>query len=109
MSTEKKKAKSPLGRDAVMEELVGELRHLRASVREVGERFILRREGEIETLISHLAVVSTALLKRQSPGWLREIRGLKLKSAKGRLKDLKALDELIEGLTDRVIHAQDGK
>ena len=109
MSTEKKKAKSPLSRDAVMEELVGELRHLRAAVREVGESFILRREGEIETLISHLAAVPTALLKRESSAWLREIRDLKLKPAKGRVKDLKGIDGLIEGLTDQVIHAQDGK
>jgi hypothetical protein len=109
MSTEKKKAKSPLSRDAVMEELVGELRHLRAAVREVGESFILRREGEIETLISHLVDVPTALLKRESSAWLHEIRDLKFKPAKGRLKDLKGLDELIEGLTNQVIHAQDGK
>jgi hypothetical protein len=109
MSTERKKAKSPLSRDAIMEELAGELRHLRAAVREVGESFILRREGEIETLISHLAAVPTALLKRESSAWLHEIRNLKLKPAKGRLKDMKGLDELIEGLTDRVSHAQDGK
>jgi hypothetical protein len=34
------------------EELVQELRHLRGLVRETGEQFILRREGEIETIIS---------------------------------------------------------
>ena len=98
-----------MSRDAVIEELVGELRHLRAAVREVGESFILRREGEIETVISQLESVSTALLKRESTGWLHEIRDLKLKPAKGRLKDLKGIDELIAGLTDRVITAQDGK
>ena len=106
MMTEKKKAKSPASRDAVMEELAGELRHLRAAVREVGESFILRSEGEIETLISHLAAVPTALLKRESTVWLREIRDLKLKPAKGRLKDLKGIDGLIEGLTHEVIDAQ---
>jgi hypothetical protein len=92
-----------------MVELAGELRHLRASVREVGESFILRMEGEIETLISHLAAVPTTLLKRESSAWLREIRDLKLKPAKGRLKDLKGIDGLIEALTNQVINAQDGK
>jgi hypothetical protein len=85
------------------------LRRLRAVVRDVGESFILRREGEIETLISHLAAVPTAQLKRESASWLHEIRDVKLKPAKGRLKDLKELDELIEGLADQVICAQDGK
>lgn len=98
-----------MGREAILEELVGELRRLRAGVREVGESFILRREGEIEAAISQLETVPTALLKRESSGWLREIRGLKLKPTKGRLKDLKGIDELIEGLTEKVISAQDGK
>src|SRR5689334_12801335 len=107
MTTEKKKAKSTPGRAAIMEELVAELRHLRGAVREVGEGFILRREGEIEAVISQLETVPTPLLKRESPGWLHEIRGLKLKPAKGRLKDLKEIDELIAAVTDQVITAQD--
>jgi hypothetical protein len=109
MGTEKNKAKGHASRDAVMAELVGELRHLRGGVREVGESFILRSEGEIETLISHLAAVPTALLKREASAWLGEIRDLKLKPAKGRLKDLKGIERLIEGLANQVIHAQDGK
>ena len=109
MSDEKKKRKSPVSRETVMEELIAELRHLRAAVRDVGESFILRREGEIETVISNLAAVSTPFLKTRSPGWLHEIRELKLKPAKGRLKDLKEIDRLIEEVMAQVIEAQDGK
>lgn len=109
MVMEKKKTKGPLSSEAVREELVRELKHLRAAVREVGENFILRREGEIETIIGLLATITAAPLKKEAPGWLHEIRELKLKPAKGRLKDLKGLDVLIEELADQVITAQDGK
>lgn len=105
MKTAKKEVKSS-GRAAVLEELVGELRRLRGAVRDVGEGFILRKEGEIELVISQLENVPTALLKRESRGWLNEIRGIKLKPAKGRSKDLKGIDELIDGLAERVISAQ---
>ena len=109
MTKEKEKAKNPLSRAAVMEELAGELRHLRAAVREVGENFILRKEGELETLTTLLETVPTTVLKRESAGWLHEIRKLDLKPAKGRLKDLKRIDALIAELSDRVLSTQDGK
>lgn len=91
------------------EELVQELKYLRAAVRDVGEQFILRREGEIETIISHLAAVPPARLRDEAPAMLHEIRSLRLKPAKGRLKDLKGLDALIEDLAERVISAQDAR
>ncbi len=106
MVAEKKKTKSPLISEAVREELVRELKHLRGVVREVGESFILRREGEIETIIGHLAAIPAAPLKAEAPDWLHDIRELKLKPAKGRLKDLKEIDELIEELADQVMSAQ---
>lgn len=109
MVTDKKKTKTPLSGQAVREELMRELKHLRAEVREVGESFILRREGEIETIIGLLATVPATPLKTEAPGWLHEIRELKLKPAKGRVKDLKELDALIEELADQVMTAQDGK
>jgi hypothetical protein len=109
MVTDKKKTKSPLRSDEVREELVRELKHLRGAVREAGENFILRREGEIETIIGLLATIPATPLKTEAPDWLHEIRELKLKPAKGRLKDLKELDVLIEELADRVMIAQDGK
>ncbi|HEY6006975.1 MAG TPA: hypothetical protein VIU40_01530 [Geobacteraceae bacterium] len=94
--------------DAVMEELGHELRHLRALVREVGESFILRREGEIEALIGHLANVPPVVLRSEAATWLRALRGLKVKPDKGRTKDLKGIDALIEELTECVLSAQDG-
>jgi hypothetical protein len=109
MVAEKKKPKSPPRGEAVREELVRELKHLRVTVREVGENFILRREGEIETIIGLLATIPAAPLKTEAPGWLHEIRELKLKPAKGRFKDLKEIEALIEELADQVMTAQDGK
>jgi len=109
MVTGKKKTKGPVKSEPAREELEFELRHLRAALREVGENFILRREGEIETIIGHLAAVPAALLKTGSPAWLHELRGLKLKPAKGRMKDLKAIGELIAELADQVMSAQDGE
>lgn len=92
-----------------LDELLGELNLLRGLVREVGEGYILRREGEIETLISYLKSLSSGRLKALAPSLLQEIRRLKLKPAKGRVKDLKGIDELIEDLTDDVINAQNIK
>jgi hypothetical protein len=90
-------------------ELELELRHLRVLVREVGDHFILRHEGAIETIISNLECVPQGRLKTGMPAWLQEIRGLRLKPAKGRLKDLKEIVALIEKLTEQVICAQEGR
>jgi hypothetical protein len=89
------------------DELELELRHLRALVREVGEHFILRHEGAIETIISNLESVPQRRLKAEMPEWLQHIRGLSLKPAKGRLKDLKGIAALIEEVTELVICAQE--
>ncbi|AJE03123.1 hypothetical protein [Geobacter pickeringii] len=89
-----------------LQELEQELKHLRAVVREAGENFILRREGEIETILSYLASLSRKSVREELPEWLRELHRLKLKPAKGRLKDLREIDRTIEILTDRLINAQ---
>lgn len=89
-----------------LQELEQELKHLRAELRETGENFILRREGEIETILSYLASLSRKSVREELPEWLRELHRLKLKPAKGRLKDLKEIDRIIEHLTDRLINAQ---
>lgn len=102
------KEKSAAAKEALLQELVAELKHLRGLVREVGENFILRREGEIETVISYLDGIPGSRLKHEAPQWLREIRAMKMKPGKGRLKDVKGIDELIDDLTDRVINAQGG-
>lgn len=109
MGTEKKVTKQRATNGEHLEELCRELKQLRGLVREAGERFILRREGEIETIISHLAAIPPGRLRSEAPGLLQEIRGLRLKPAKGRMKDLKGIDVLIEELTERVISAQDRK
>lgn len=93
--------------EAVREELTRELRHLREMVRDVGESFILRREGEIEAVISQIPSAPTALLRGEVAGWLRELHALKLKPQKGRLKDLKGIDRLIEEVSELLMSAQD--
>jgi hypothetical protein len=89
------------------EELIREFKHLRVLVREIGENFILRQEGEIETAISNLEGLSPAKLRAVAPALIQELRLLKVKPAKGRFKDLKELNRLFEELTNRVISAQD--
>jgi hypothetical protein len=102
-----KKGAGAVTNATVKQDLSRELKQLRTLVREVGENFILRREGEIETLISNLAAVPPRKLRAVAPGLLHEIHSLRLKPPKGRLKDLKEMDRLIEDLTDRIISAQD--
>lgn len=102
-----KKRKPTRGGETLREEMVQELKHLRGTVREIGENFILRREGEIETIIGLLATIPAVPLKKEAPEWLHEIRSLKLKPGKGRLKDLKGLDLLCEALADLIMTAQD--
>lgn len=101
------KAKKPAKNGELQAELSRELKHLRVVVREVGENFILRREGEVENLIASLSAVPAAKLRTVASDLLRNLHNLKLKPEKGRLKDLKELDRLIGALTDRVLMAQD--
>ena len=89
------------------EELVREFKHLRVLVREIGENFILRQEGEIETAISNLEGLQSGKLRTMAPTLVEELRKLKVKPAKGRFKDLKELNRLIDDLTGRVMIAQD--
>ena len=92
---------------AAREELAREFKHLRVLVREIGESFILRMEGEIETAISNLEGLPPGKLRSMAPALIQELRKLKLKPAKGRFRDLKEINRLIDELTSRVISAQD--
>ncbi len=89
----------------LQDEFLRELKLLRTQAREVCENFMLRREGNIETIISSIPLVNRKKLKELLPSWLREIHHLKLKPHKGRLKDLKEIDRIIANLQDIVIDA----
>jgi hypothetical protein len=89
----------------VINDLAVELKYLRATVRDVGESFIMRREGEIETLLTYLEGLSARQVKDDAREWLHEVRHLKVKPQKGRLRDLKAIDALLEKLLDTIIDA----
>ena len=88
-------------------ELATELKSLRASVRETAEGFILCKEGEIEALLDYLLKMSPERLKAVARPWLRETRNLKLKPAKGRIRDLKKIDNLVHDLLNSVIESDD--
>ena len=91
----------------LQDELIRELKHLRVVAREVGENFILRREGEVEAVIANLAGVPPTKLRAVANDLIRSLHNLKLKPEKGRLKDLKELDQLIGALVERIMTAQD--
>ena len=107
MVKEKNAPKERMSNGAVQEEFTHGLKHLRGLVREAGEHFILSREGEIETVISHFAAIPPGKLKTEASNWLHQIRSLKLKPAEGRIKDLKGIAEFIEKLAEQVISAQE--
>lgn len=89
--------------DELRQALVEELRTLRQTVREAGEGFILRKEGEIEALLSYLQEMRPAQVEKFGKSWLRESRDLSIKPTKGRIKDLRRLDTLLDDLLNRVI------
>jgi hypothetical protein len=98
-------AKDP---EAPLQDLVKELKYLRSVIHEIGEGLIIRKEGEIETLIAYLQAIPTAKVRRIAKDWLRQARELDVKPAKGRLKDLRRLDRLLSALLDAVIECSDG-
>jgi hypothetical protein len=93
----------------LQQELVAELKALRLAVRETAEGFILRKEGEIETLLDHLLRMPPGRLKEIARPWLREAKELKLKPLKGRMKDLKHIDALLHDLRSSVIEADEAR
>ena len=87
---------------AAREELVAQLKYIRALVRETGELFILRHEGEIEHIVGSLESLPDGKLRTLGQQLHGELHKLKVKPEKGRLKDLKLLNKLIQDLTIRV-------
>jgi|GEM_PF-852408 len=97
----------PNAPDEQLQHLVAELKYLRGIVHDIGENLIIRKEGEIESLMSHLQTLPKSKLRRICKGWLSEARGLNVKPAKGRLKDLHRVDQLLASLGDAVIACDD--
>jgi len=93
--------------EELQKELIAELKSLRGAVRETAEGFILCKEGEIETLLDYLLKMPPGRLKAVVRPWLRDARDMKLKPAKGRVKDLKRIDNLLHDLLNHVIDADD--
>jgi hypothetical protein len=91
------------------ENLLSELKYLRATVKEAGEAYILRTEGEIETIVGYLAAMPPKDNHHIATTWLQEARGTTFKPGKGRLKDLKKVDRLLEDLLNMVIERQSPK
>ena len=106
-SDEQKKSRSVV--EGLQDDFIRELKLLRTLLHEVCDNFTLRREGNIETIISCLATVPRKKLRVMLPEWLRDIGTLKLKPQKGRLKDLKEIDRIIAGLQEKVIDTQEKK
>ncbi len=88
-------------------QLVSELKSLRAAVRETAGGFILCKESEIETMLDYLLKIPPGKLKTVARSWIRETRALKIKPAKGRIKDLKKIDTLLNELHNYAIEAED--
>jgi hypothetical protein len=93
--------------EVLQHELVNELKMLRAAVRETAEGFILCKEGEIETLLDYLLKMPPGKLKNVVQPWMQKTRALKLKPAKGRIKDLKKINNLLTDLFNSAIEADD--
>jgi hypothetical protein len=88
------------------EHLLSELKRLRASVKDITESFLLRSESEIETLAGYIAVMSAKESRQINRTWLKELRSSSFKPAKGRLKDLKKIDYLLDDLLNMIIEIQ---
>jgi len=106
-SDEQKKSRNVV--EGLQDDFIRELKLLRTLLHEVCDNFTLRREGNIETIISCLATVPRKKLRVMLPEWLRDIGSLKLKPQKGRLKDLKEIDRIIAGLQEKIMDTQEKK
>lgn len=86
-----------------VKDLVGELRRIRALVREVGDGYIVRREAAAAEMIRSLQEDLSTGRRRPSrvTAWekqLKQFREAKIKPAKGRNKDLRRIDGLLTKL-----------
>jgi hypothetical protein len=93
--------------ETLQNQLSSELKALRVSVRESAESFMLCKEGEIENLLDSMLKLSPRKLKSAALLWTRELRELKLKPQKGRIKDLKKLDAILECFANHLIEVEE--
>ena len=94
-------------KNAKVQEIIGELKFLRSTVREVGENFIIRKEGEIEALLGYLAELPLSARRSVAKSWLLQLQGLDCKPAKGRFKDLKRSDRMLDEMLDGMLNRDD--
>ena len=93
--------------ESLQSQLASELKALRISVRESAESFMLCKEGEIENLLDNMLKLSPRKLKAAALLWTRELRDLKLKPQKGRIKYLKKLDTILECFANHLIEVEE--
>lgn len=81
--------------------LAAELGVLRTQVREVGEAYLTNLEAEIVQIRSDVASMAEDMGDDGAVcRMIDEIRGLRIKPGKGRMKDLKRIDTLIDRLEE---------
>lgn len=93
-------------RQELLSGMTNEFRYLRNIIREVGEAFVIRRESQVEALVDVLGTLSTDDLRSLAPKWLHQLRQLKVKPTKGRLKDLKQIDLIMEEFSNMIAELQ---
>lgn len=93
-------------RQELLSGMTNEFRYLRNIIRGVGEAFVIRRESEVEELVDVLDTLPSDDLRSLAPKWLHQLRQLKVKPTKGRLKDLKQIDLILEEFSNVVAELQ---
>ena len=102
MTTQPKKKRKPTG---VRDELLTEISNLRVLFQEIVSRYQANVESEIVWCINNLSPSDDETPKivkndKAMKSLLRSIQELKLKPKKGRLKDIRRMDKMIQKLSD---------
>lgn len=82
------------------EHLATELSYLRSLVREAGDAFILKTEGRIEAIVDALGGMDLEPVRDDVASWLRKLRRVNFKPSRGRIKDLRRMDLLVDLLEE---------
>jgi hypothetical protein len=75
-----------------------ELRHLRSLLEEITSSYLIKRQAQIESLISSLSENEFVKKEQDIRSIQKNLRSLKVKPEKGRYKDLKKVEDLIANL-----------